>query len=98
MNVYSPYKDSLEMPFFRLTTQPSDSETVTAQEAGHYCLAMIEGDPSTLLPIIYDPSKIFGDDTSLIRPVRLMSHSIADIIKGPQYGAAKTPSAFAAGK
>ena len=98
MNVYFPYKGSIGMPFFRLSVQPSDSEKVHAQEAGHYCLSMIEGDTSTLLPIIYDPSKIFGDDTSLIRPVSLMSRSISDIIKEPQYGAARTPSAFAAGK
>lgn len=98
MNVYSPYKDSLEMPFYRVSSRPSDTEATTAQVAGHYCLSMIEGDPSELLPIIYDPQKVFGDDTTLIRPVNLMSKSVADIIAEPQYGAAKTPSAFAAGK
>ena len=97
MNVYSPYEgDSLEMPFYRVTSQPSDTEATTAQIAGHYCLSIIEGDG--LLPIIYDPEKVFGDDTTLIRPVYLMSHSVADIIAEPQYGAAKTPSAFAAGE
>ena len=96
MNVYSPYKeDSLEMPFYRVASQPSDTAATTAQIAGHYCLSMIEGDG--LLPIIYDPEKVFADDTTLIRPVNLMSHSVADIIAEPQYGAAKTPSAFAAG-
>ena len=99
MNVYSPYKNSITMPFYRVSSQPSDTELNTAQMAGHYCLAMIEGDPeSKLLPIIYDPSKIFGDDTSLIRPVNLFSRTVSDIIAEPQYGAAKTPSAFAAGR
>lgn len=96
MNVYSPYKGSLTMPFYRLSSQPSDTEATTAQIAGHYCLSMIEGEPSSLLPIIYDPQKVFGDDTTLIRPVHLMSRTVADIIAEPQYGAAKTPSAFAA--
>ncbi|CAB9514186.1 expressed unknown protein [Seminavis robusta] len=97
MNVFSPYNNTQTMPFYRVTSQPSDTEATTAQIAGHYCLAMIEGEPqSQLLPIIYDPSTIFGDDTSLIRPIRLMSRTVRDIIAGPQYGAAKTPSAFAA--
>jgi hypothetical protein len=98
MNVYSPYEDRLDMPFYQLTSQPSDTEETTAQIAGHYCLSMIEGDPSDLLPIIYDPSKIFGDDTAYLRPVKLMSKSVGEIIKEKQYGAAKTASAFAAGK
>jgi hypothetical protein len=98
MNVYTPYEDSLDMPFYRVSSQPSDTEENTVQIAGHYCLAMIEGEPeSKLLPIIYDPSKIFGDDTSFIRPLNLMSQTVSNIISEPQYGAAKTPSAFAAG-
>ena len=96
MNVYSPYKKSLEMPFYRVTSQPSDTAATTIQIAGHYCLSMIEG--HGLLPIIYDPDKVFGDDTTLIRPLNFMSHSVTDILSEPQYGAAKTPSAFAAGK
>jgi len=101
MNVYSPYENGLDMPFFRLSSQPSDTEATTVQEAGHYCLSMIERNDeeySTLLPIIFDPSKVFGDDTALLRPVHLMSRTVGDIIREPQYGSAKTPSAFAAGK
>jgi hypothetical protein len=99
MNVYSPYKDALDMPFYRVSSQPSDTEATAAQIEGHYCLAMIEEEPeSRLLPIIYDPSKVFGDDTTLIRPVNLMSKSVSDIVAERQYGAAKTPSAFAAGR
>lgn len=97
MNVNN-HKDRLDMPFYKITSQPSDTEATPAQIAGHYCLSMIEGDPSKLLPIIYDPSKVFGDDTAYLRPVLLMSRSIGDIIAQPQSGAAKTASAFAAGK
>jgi len=98
MNVYSPYEDTMTMPFYRVTSQPADTAATTAQISGHYCLSMIEGDPSTLLPIIYDPQKVFGDDTTMLRPVHLMSRKIADIIEEQQHGEAKTPSAFAAGK
>lgn len=97
MGVYSPYNDTLQMPFYRLSTQPVDTAGVVVQEAGHWCLSVLETSTDTsLLPIIYDPSKVFGDDTTLIQPVALHSKSIADIVKGQQYGKAKTPSAFAA--
>lgn len=106
MGVYSPYNDTLQMPFYRLSMQPSDSSAVTVQEVGHWCLSVLEEivdnncidpDPPMLLPIIHDPSTVFGDDTSLLRPVRLYSHTVSDLIHNePQYSFAKTASAFAA--
>jgi hypothetical protein len=98
MGVYTPYKGSLTMPFFRLSTRPSDSASVQIQKAGHYCLSMIEGIPSTLLPIIYDASKVFGEDTTMLRAIQLQNKTVGEIIKETQYGSAKTPSAFAAGE
>ena len=98
MGVYQTYKDSLTMPFYKLSTQPSDSASVKIQEAGHYCLSMIEGSPSTLLPIVYDSSKVFGEDTMMLQAVALQNKTVAEIIKEHQYGFAKTSSAFAAGK
>jgi hypothetical protein len=95
--VYFPYKDSLTMPFYKLSTQPSDSASVTIQQAGHYCLSMIDGDPSKLLPIVYDTSKVFGEDTMLLQPTELQNKTVAQILKRTQYGFAKTSSAFAAG-
>lgn len=97
MRVYQADEESIDMPFFRLSSQPSDSASVVIQRAGHWCLSMIEYDgDSRLLPIIYDTSKVFGEDTTLLNPVALRSKSIKDIIKEPQYGSAKTSSAFAA--
>jgi hypothetical protein len=98
MGVYQPYNDTLTMPYFKLSTKPSDSAAVTIEEAGHYCLSIIEGSPSTLLPIIYDASKVFGEDTMMLRPIKLQSKTVGEIIKETQYGSAKTPSAFAAGE
>jgi hypothetical protein len=98
MGVYQPYEDTLTMPFFKLSTKPSDSASVTIEEAGHYCLSIIEGNPSTLLPIIYDASKVFGEDTMMLRAIKLQSKTVGEIIKETQYGSAKTPSAFAAGE
>lgn len=97
MGVHFPYKDSITMPFYRLTTRPSDSAEVHVQDRGHYCLSFLE-ESSLLLPVVFDTSKVFGEDTSLLRPVELFSKSVGDIIRGPQYGRAKTSSCFAAGE
>jgi hypothetical protein len=97
MGVYSPYNDTLQMPFYRLSTQPADSAAVVVQEAGHWCLSVLEKEGGmSLLPIIYDPSKVFGFDTTMLRPVELQTRSVREIIDSPQYGFAKTASAFAA--
>lgn len=103
MGVHFPYTDSITMPYYRLTIQPSDSTKVHVQTRGHYCLSFLEGNEATdnvpqLLPILYDTSKVFGEDTSLLRPTELFSKSIETIVNGPQYGQAKTPSCFGACK
>ena len=90
--------DSSTMPFFRLSTEPSDTAAVVIEQQGHYCLSYIENKEKDFLPIVYDTSKVFGRDTSLTRPVELYERSITDIVDGEQYGFAKTSSAFAAVK
>jgi len=103
MGVYFPYDDSISMPFYRLTAHPDDKTKFRNQDRGHYCLSLLENEPgepgnAELLPIVYDTNKVFGEDTSLLRPIELFSKSIADIVKGPQYGQAKTSSCFGARK
>lgn len=90
--------DTLNMPFYKLSTEPSDKASVKIEEAGHYCLSFIEKEDakSELLPIIFDSSKIFGMDTTLESPAGLSYSSVDDILSQPQYGWAKTSSAFAA--
>lgn len=101
MGVHSPYNDTLQMPFYRLSTQPSDTASVTVQEAGHWCLAILEtsndDNEARLLPIVFDPQRVFGSDTTFIRPLHLYANAISDIVRRQkQYGLAKTASAFAA--
>ena len=102
MGVYFPYDDSITMPFYRLSSEPKDTASVQVLEAGHYCLSFVEGDPkkgteSRFLPFVYDSNMVFGEDTTLLRPLAFMSKPLHDIVAGPQYGLAKTSSAFAAG-
>jgi len=96
MGVYFPYKDSIAMPFYRLSSSLDDSEVVEIQERGHYCVSMRDDPNAAQLPIVYDTSKVFGQDTTLLRPIELYRKSIKEIVNGPQYGKAKTSSCFAA--
>lgn len=105
MRVKFPYPNSLDQPFYRLTTEAKDSESVKVLKKGHYCMAMMEDLPNNpvdgiesneLLPIVYDTGKVFGKDTTLLRPVQLYSKSVANIVEEPQYGSGKSSSCFAA--
>jgi hypothetical protein len=89
---------TLTMPFYKLSTEPSDKASVVVEKAGHYCLSFVESatHKADLLSIVFDTEKIFGGDTSLQSPVAFMSTSVNEIISNPQYGFAKTSSAFSA--
>ena len=96
MGVYDANHGS--MPFFRLSTEPADSAAVVIEEAGHFVLSYIEGNENNLLPIVYDTNKVFGQDSSLLRPVGLYEKTVDEILDGEQYGSAKTSSAFSAAR
>ena len=90
--------DTLSLPFYRMSTEPSDTASVKIEEKGHYCISFVEegGKGNKLLPIVYDTEKVFGFSTTLQEPNGLITSSIEDIVSKPQYGDAKTSSAFAA--
>jgi hypothetical protein len=97
MGVYQPYNDTASMPFFRLSMLPGDTASVVVQEAGHWCLSVLESDDGpSVLPILVDPSKVFGYDTTFLAPVNLHAKRLADVLQEPQYRFAKTASAFSA--
>lgn len=95
MGVYQADPDSITMPFYRMSTEPSDSASVRIEEAGHFLISMIES-TTELLPIIYDTNQVFGQDSSLTYPLGLQSKSVEEMITSPQYGQARTSSGFAA--
>jgi hypothetical protein len=100
MGVYH-VDDTLTMPFYKLSTEPSDQASVKIETAGHYCISFVEtSDNSTaeMLPIIFDSSKVFGLDTTLQQPngISAASGGIKSLLENPQFGWAKTSSAFAA--
>lgn len=95
MGVYQA-GEGTTMPFYRMSTEPGDSASVTIELAGHYLLSFLESEESSLLPIVFDSESVFGRDTSLLEPNGLKINDIADILSKPQYGQARTSSAFAA--
>mmetsp|Transcript_43218 Transcript_43218/g.104645 ORF Transcript_43218/g.104645 Transcript_43218/m.104645 type:complete len:1230 (-) Transcript_43218:204-3893(-) len=86
------------MPFYKMSTEPSDTAKVKIEDKGHYCISFIEtsDEQATLLPIVFDNKKVFGKSTSLELPQGLFASSVGDILDGPQYGDATTSSSFAA--
>jgi len=97
MGVYHA-DDTLTKPFYKMSTEPTDEAKVKIEEHGHYCLSFIESndDAAALLPIVFDKDKVFGQSTSLQHPAGLDAASVGEILDNPQYGDAKTSSAFAA--
>jgi hypothetical protein len=94
MGVYHA-DDTMTLPFYRMSTEPSDTASVKIEKEGHYCISFIEGEDE-LLPIVYDTEKVFGFSTTLSKPSGLNTRTIEDIVSNPQYGDAKTSAAFAA--
>ncbi len=95
MGVYHA-DDTLALPFYRMSTEPGDTANVVIEKAGHYCIAFVGGESRSLLPIVFDTEKVFGFSTTLQDPAALVESSVEDILSRPQYGDAKTSSAFAA--
>lgn len=97
MGVYQA-GEGTTMPYYRMSTEATDSASVKIELAGHYCLSFVEkaNADSTLLPIVYDTQAIFGRDTTLLEPDGLKARTVAEILSRPQYGQARTSSGFGA--
>ncbi len=92
---------TLNLPYYRMSTEPGDDASVKIEKAGHYCIAFVGGlddggDDGELLPIVYDGDRVFGASTTLQEPNGVILNGIDGIVRGRQYGDAKTSSAFAA--
>jgi hypothetical protein len=98
MGVYHVADSGLTMPFYKMSTEPTDDAKVQIEEHGHYILSFLESEDETaeLLPIVYDSTKVFGQSTALHSPSGWHASSVDEILSKPQYGDATTSSAFAA--
>lgn len=106
MNVYnvdSP-DGKITEPFFHISQDPADTAEVQIVTDGHFAVSFIEDSASldkdgayTALPIIVDPSVVYGTDTTLIHPEGFFGSdmSVEKITTQTQGTCARTPSAFA---
>lgn len=82
-------------PYFKLSASTADSAQVQMITEGNFVLAFVEGEDETLLPIVVDPSAVFGEDTTLTVPLAFESVN-ATVYKQNEMKASKTPCSFAA--
>lgn len=92
---FEAYNTQKNMPFFRNRSTTNDSAEVGAVEAGHFYAAFSSVNEGPL-PVVYDPDLLFGEMTSLIRPVSFMKKSLTELLASQQVSANKLPCAFCA--
>lgn len=89
--------DNLEhgIPFYRLQASAADTAEVTAIRAGHFYLAFVsEGEQGRLLPVMVDPTLVFGQNTALNAPDRFMQEPLSTLLSHRQITTGKTPCGF----
>ncbi len=89
------------VPFYRLRASAADTAEVEAIHAGHFYLSVIESaatqqDRAEPLPVLVDPQVVFGQDTSLIRPLGFLANSVSDLVQKRQIVVGHTPCGFSA--
>lgn len=79
------------LPFYRLKASASDRAEVETVSAGHFAMGASR---TGRLPVIVDPSLIFGQNTSLHMPERFRKTALSDLASSRQILSGKTPCAF----
>ncbi len=92
---FEAYNTDKNMPFFRNRSTTNDSAEVGAVEAGHFYAAFSSVNKGPL-PVIFDPDILFGEQTSLIKPMAFMKKTLPELLAQDQVSANKLPCAFCA--
>jgi len=80
-------------PLYTMRASSDDSAEVSEIEGGYYYCCAMEG---ALQPIIYDKSVVFGQDSSMLKPVVFMEEGLKGVWEKSQCFANKIPCAFVA--
>eukprot|EP00808_Paulinella_micropora_P015757 g78189.t1 len=84
------------LPFYHLMDSFVDSAQIDKITVGNYVISFIEKDNTiTRLPIIADPNRVFGQDTSLSDPLNFKETDDPISLTKDQVVVGRTPSAFA---
>ncbi len=83
------------IPFYRLRSSIADKVEIEGYEAGHFYLCFSEnGDMIERLPALVDPALVFGANTALSFPDRLLERSLPELYRQQQIKQSKTPCGF----
>ncbi|MGN0426768.1 MAG: hypothetical protein ACI4F0_03115 [Agathobacter sp.] len=82
-----------KMPYYRVRYSTKDSASVTKIEEGNFFLAFDEA--GELLPVIGDPTVVFGYDTAFDDPVNFGRYGVSGLRQKKQICQNQVPSAFA---
>lgn len=80
------------VPFYRLRSSIADSVEVEGYEAGHF-YAAFSGE-GVSLPVVVDPVALFGENSSLSVPDRLVQGGLDAVLAHPQIMLGRTPCGF----
>ena len=92
MEVYNLQEN---IPYYRLRASVADTAEVSAFEAGHYMLAFGR-DTKNVLPVIVDPTLVFGQNTALTKPDTFCQLGLKKLLAQKQITCGRTPCGFAA--
>jgi hypothetical protein len=94
MDVYNLERN---IPYYRLRASIVDTVEVSSFDAGHFMLSS-QSAPKVagLLPVIIDPSLIFGQNTALNSPDAFCQRGLKDLLSRKQITCGRTPCGFAA--
>ncbi|MBN1890326.1 MAG: hypothetical protein JW850_20195 [Thermoflexales bacterium] len=83
------------VPFYRLPTRAADVAQVEAVQAGHFALSFTtcQGQ-SQLLPVLVDPTVVFGPNTALSAPDNFLARPLAELLASRQIAVGRTPCGF----
>lgn len=105
MNVYNidSTDGKITEPFFHISQGTADTAQVQIIKDGHFAVSFVENAASigsdglyTALPIIVDPSIVYGTDTTLTHPSGFFSDvSVEELTTQTQGTCSRTPSVFA---
>jgi hypothetical protein len=91
------YNLEWNIPYYHLRASVADTTEVSSVEAGNYMLSFQESsDGAQILPVIVDPTLVFGQNTALFAPEAFYRMGLKNLLAQKQITCGRTPCGFAA--
>ena len=93
------YNLEQNIPYYRLRASIADTTEVSSFEAGNFMLVSQAGaNGSRILPVIVDPTLVFGQNTALSAPDAFYHKGLAEMLTRKQITCGRTPCGFTASR